>query len=149
MLFLLSCYGFSLVFGPFIHPSLYWSPLYLIFLWKCQSIHLSIHIALPFLCGTLHLILLNPNIFSNQRRYIVLSSFKSHAFPYFSFSFLFFVCLCVQKFPELKFKYVEEDQPEDFFIPYVWSLVFNSGVGLYWNPHGIELFSMDSGWTRK
>lgn len=49
-----------------------------------------------------------------------------------------------QKFPELKFKYVEEDQPEDFFIPYVWSLVFNSAVGLYWSPHGIELFSMDS-----
>uniref|UniRef100_A0A8B9HT93 Dymeclin n=1 Tax=Astyanax mexicanus TaxID=7994 RepID=A0A8B9HT93_ASTMX len=48
------------------------------------------------------------------------------------------------KFPELKFKYVEEDQPEDFFIPYVWSLVFNSGVGLYWNSQGIELFSMDS-----
>lgn len=41
---------------------------------------------------------------------------------------------------------MEEDQPEDFFIPYVWSLVFSSGVGLYWNPHGIELFSMDSGW---
>lgn len=53
--------------------------------------------------------------------------------------------LCKQKFPELKFKYVEEDQPEDFFIPYVWSLVFNSGVGLHWSPHGIELFSMDSG----
>ncbi|XP_043952413.1 dymeclin isoform X2 [Gambusia affinis] len=51
----------------------------------------------------------------------------------------------LKKFPELKFKYVEEDQPEDFFIPYVWSLVFSSGVGLYWNPHGIELFSMDSG----
>lgn len=49
------------------------------------------------------------------------------------------------KFPELKFKYVEEDQPEDFFIPYVWSLVFNSGVGLHWSPQGIELFSMDSG----
>ncbi|GAA6083943.1 dymeclin isoform X1 [Tachysurus ichikawai] len=48
------------------------------------------------------------------------------------------------KFPELKFKYVEEDQPEDFFIPYVWSLVFNSAVGLYWNSQGIELFSMDS-----
>lgn len=61
-------------------------------------------------------------------------------------SYIFFLfCLCEQKFPELKFKYVEEDQPEDFFIPYVWSLVFNSGVGLYWNPHGIELFSMDSG----
>ncbi|MCJ8741199.1 hypothetical protein PDJAM_G00067960 [Pangasius djambal] len=50
----------------------------------------------------------------------------------------------LKKFPELKFKYVEEDQPEDFFIPYVWSLVFNSGVGLYWNSQGIELFSMDS-----
>ncbi|RXN34197.1 dymeclin isoform X1 [Labeo rohita] len=48
------------------------------------------------------------------------------------------------KFPELKFKYVEEEQPEDFFIPYVWSLVFNSGVGLYWNSQGIELFGMDS-----
>ncbi|KAK7896546.1 hypothetical protein WMY93_021871 [Mugilogobius chulae] len=51
----------------------------------------------------------------------------------------------LKKFPELKFKYVEEDQPEDFFIPYVWSLVFNSGVGLHWSPQGIELFSMDSG----
>uniref|UniRef100_A0A3P9HT94 Dymeclin n=1 Tax=Oryzias latipes TaxID=8090 RepID=A0A3P9HT94_ORYLA len=51
----------------------------------------------------------------------------------------------LKKFPELKFKYVEEDQPEDFFVPYVWSLVFNSGVGLYWIPTGIELFSMDSG----
>ncbi|KAL6469668.1 hypothetical protein AOLI_G00210770 [Acnodon oligacanthus] len=50
----------------------------------------------------------------------------------------------LKKFPELKFKYVEEDQPEDFFIPYVWSLVFNSAVGLYWNSQGIELFSMDS-----
>lgn len=51
----------------------------------------------------------------------------------------------LKKFPELKFKYVEEDQPEDFFIPYVWSLVFNSGVGLSWSPQGVELFSMDSG----
>ena len=29
----------------------------------------------------------------------------------------------LQKMPDLKFKYVEEEQPEDFFIPYVWSLV--------------------------
>ncbi|XP_066904377.1 dymeclin isoform X2 [Halyomorpha halys] len=29
----------------------------------------------------------------------------------------------LQKFPELKFKYVEEEKPEEFFIPYVWSLV--------------------------
>uniref|UniRef100_A0A8C7QC13 Dymeclin n=1 Tax=Oncorhynchus mykiss TaxID=8022 RepID=A0A8C7QC13_ONCMY len=52
--------------------------------------------------------------------------------------------LKTMKFPELKFKYVEEDQPEDFFIPYVWSLVFNSGVGLHWSTTNIQLFSMDS-----
>ncbi|XP_058879732.1 dymeclin-like isoform X2 [Acipenser ruthenus] len=51
----------------------------------------------------------------------------------------------LKKFPELKFKYVEEDQPEEFFIPYVWSLVYNSTVGLYWSPQDIELFTMDSG----
>jgi hypothetical protein len=28
----------------------------------------------------------------------------------------------LKKFPELKFKYVEEEQPEDFFVPYVWTL---------------------------
>ncbi|XP_051057947.1 dymeclin [Phodopus roborovskii] len=49
----------------------------------------------------------------------------------------------LKKFPELKFKYVEEEQPEEFFIPYVWSLVYNSAVGLYWNPQDIQLFAMD------
>ncbi|XP_027724757.1 dymeclin isoform X1 [Vombatus ursinus] len=51
----------------------------------------------------------------------------------------------LKKFPELKFKYVEEEQPEEFFIPYVWSLVYNSAVALYWNPQDIQLFTMDSG----
>ncbi|XP_069075284.1 dymeclin isoform X2 [Pleurodeles waltl] len=51
----------------------------------------------------------------------------------------------LKKFPELKFKYVEEEQPEEFFIPYVWSLVFNFGVGLHWNQQDIQLFTMDSG----
>ncbi|XP_055478853.1 dymeclin [Psammomys obesus] len=50
----------------------------------------------------------------------------------------------LKKFPELKFKYVEEEQPEEFFIPYVWSLVYNSAVGLYWNPQDIQLFAMDA-----
>ncbi|XP_043937643.1 dymeclin [Protopterus annectens] len=50
----------------------------------------------------------------------------------------------LKKFPELKFKYVEEEQPEEFFIPYVWSLVYNLGGLLYWNPQEIQLFSMDS-----
>lgn len=54
------------------------------------------------------------------------------------------ILFSLQKFPELKFKYVEEEQPEEFFIPYVWSLVYNSAVGLYWNPQDIQLFTMDS-----
>ena len=45
----------------------------------------------------------------------------------------------LKKFPELKFKYVEEEQPEEFFIPYVWSLVYKSAK-LYWNPERIQLF---------
>jgi hypothetical protein len=28
----------------------------------------------------------------------------------------------LKKFPDLKFKYVEEEQPEDFFVPYIWTL---------------------------
>ncbi|XP_065201095.1 dymeclin [Planococcus citri] len=38
----------------------------------------------------------------------------------------------LKKFPDLKFKYVEEERPEEFFIPYVWSLVGKSS-GIYWN----------------
>ena len=47
----------------------------------------------------------------------------------------------LKKFPELKFKYVEEDQPEEFFIPYVWSLVYHAS-NLYFNPSRIQLFSL-------
>ncbi|XP_048523171.1 dymeclin isoform X2 [Dendroctonus ponderosae] len=36
------------------------------------------------------------------------------------------------KFPDLKFKYVEEEQPEEFFIPYVWELVNQQSV-LNWH----------------
>ncbi|KAK5648996.1 hypothetical protein RI129_003888 [Pyrocoelia pectoralis] len=39
------------------------------------------------------------------------------------------------KFPDLKFKYVEEEQPEEFFIPYVWSLVNNHSL-LQWGTDG-------------
>lgn len=49
----------------------------------------------------------------------------------------------LKKFPELKFKYVEEEQPEEFFIPYVWSLVYKSST-LYWNPDHIQLFRPDT-----
>uniref|UniRef100_A0A2P2I3T6 Dymeclin n=1 Tax=Hirondellea gigas TaxID=1518452 RepID=A0A2P2I3T6_9CRUS len=45
----------------------------------------------------------------------------------------------LRKFPELKFKYVEESSPEEFFIPYVWTLVYQSS-GLYWPPDSVALF---------
>lgn len=38
----------------------------------------------------------------------------------------------MQVFPELRFRYVEEDQPEEFFIPYIWTLVLKS-LGLHWD----------------
>ncbi|KAJ8925444.1 hypothetical protein NQ315_009277 [Exocentrus adspersus] len=44
------------------------------------------------------------------------------------------------KFPDLKFKYVEEDQPEDFFIPYVWALVSQQSV-LHWTNDSSPLLS--------
>jgi len=46
----------------------------------------------------------------------------------------------LKKLPDLKFKYVEEEQPEEFFIPYVWSLIFQSS-NLYWNSSNIRLFT--------
>ncbi|XP_011648197.1 dymeclin isoform X2 [Pogonomyrmex barbatus] len=50
----------------------------------------------------------------------------------------------LRKFPELKFKYVEEEQPEEFFIPYVWSIVCQ-GALLHWNAENIKLFSPNNG----
>ena len=50
----------------------------------------------------------------------------------------------LRKFPELKFKYVEEEQPEEFFIPYVWSVVCQSAL-LHWSAENIKLFSSHSG----
>ncbi|KAG7210930.1 hypothetical protein KM043_016305 [Ampulex compressa] len=49
----------------------------------------------------------------------------------------------LRKFPELKFKYVEEEQPEEFFIPYVWSVVCQ-GALLHWSAENIKLFSPSS-----
>lgn len=48
----------------------------------------------------------------------------------------------LRKFPDLKFKYVEEDQPEEFFIPYVWSLVCHGSV-LHWSSENIKLFNLN------
>lgn len=46
--------------------------------------------------------------------------------------------LFLKKFPELKFRYVEEDQPEEFFIPYVWSMV-QSTSALCWSNDEITM----------
>lgn len=46
----------------------------------------------------------------------------------------------MKKLPELKFKYVEEGQPEDFFIPYLWSIVFHSS-DICWNSKNILIFN--------
>lgn len=52
-----------------------------------------------------------------------------------------------QKFPDLKFKYVEEESPEEFFIPYVWSLVYHAS-NMYFNASRILLFSLSASWGR-
>ncbi|WAR30031.1 DYM-like protein [Mya arenaria] len=43
----------------------------------------------------------------------------------------------------LQFKYVEEESPEEFFIPYIWSLVYHSS-NMYFNATKIILFSLSS-----
>lgn len=48
----------------------------------------------------------------------------------------------LRKFPELNFKYVEELNAEEFFVPYVWSLVYNKS-GVFWNPGCVQLFALD------
>uniref|UniRef100_UPI00358EEEA2 dymeclin isoform X2 n=1 Tax=Myxine glutinosa TaxID=7769 RepID=UPI00358EEEA2 len=44
------------------------------------------------------------------------------------------------KFPELRFRYVEEENPAEFFVPYIWSLVYRWAYGLWWPPEAISLF---------
>lgn len=50
----------------------------------------------------------------------------------------------LQVFPELRFTYEEENSPEDFFVPYVWTLVV-AHSGLPWNLQHIALFSPEPG----
>ncbi|XP_063674980.1 dymeclin-like isoform X1 [Bolinopsis microptera] len=44
----------------------------------------------------------------------------------------------LQKTALLKFEYVEETRPEDFFLPYIWTLLF-SNSNLYWDTSRITL----------
>ncbi|XP_075243415.1 dymeclin-like isoform X2 [Convolutriloba macropyga] len=45
----------------------------------------------------------------------------------------------LHKFPELKFRYCEEEAPEDFFIPYIWSIAYRNS-GIFWNINFVTLF---------
>ncbi|KRZ52014.1 Dymeclin [Trichinella nativa] len=38
----------------------------------------------------------------------------------------------LKKFPDLKFKYVEDQNTEEFFVPYIWNIIYNKG-GLYFD----------------
>lgn len=46
-------------------------------------------------------------------------------------------------FVELQFKYEEEDNPDEFFTPYVWALV-TTYSGLHWHSETIKLFSTEN-----
>uniref|UniRef100_T2MAV8 Dymeclin n=1 Tax=Hydra vulgaris TaxID=6087 RepID=T2MAV8_HYDVU len=43
------------------------------------------------------------------------------------------------KFPALMFRYLEEESAEEFFIPYLWSIIYKQSF-LYWNSDRILLF---------
>mmetsp|Transcript_5021 Transcript_5021/g.7791 ORF Transcript_5021/g.7791 Transcript_5021/m.7791 type:complete len:774 (+) Transcript_5021:56-2377(+) len=49
----------------------------------------------------------------------------------------------LRMFPELRFTYEEEARPEEFFTPYVWSLVYQHAT-IVWNSERIVLFSSSS-----
>ena len=48
----------------------------------------------------------------------------------------------LRKYPELKYNYIEVERPEEFFVPYVWSLIYKKS-GIFWNPNCIQLFETE------
>uniref|UniRef100_A0A7E4VAF6 Dymeclin n=1 Tax=Panagrellus redivivus TaxID=6233 RepID=A0A7E4VAF6_PANRE len=46
----------------------------------------------------------------------------------------------LKKFPDLKFKYVEDENTVDFFVPYVWRLVCSTS-GVYFPLESVKLFT--------
>ena len=62
------------------------------------------------------------------------------------------VCVCQQSLADTKFTYDEESCPEDFFVPYAWTLAVSQTRDLQWDPHTIQLFPAadavrERGWT--
>lgn len=48
----------------------------------------------------------------------------------------------LKKLPQLKFKYLEEEAAEEFFIPYVWSIIQKSSF-IHWDSRKIILFNVE------
>uniref|UniRef100_A0A0N4ZBI6 Dymeclin n=1 Tax=Parastrongyloides trichosuri TaxID=131310 RepID=A0A0N4ZBI6_PARTI len=46
----------------------------------------------------------------------------------------------LKKFPELKFKYVEDENTDEFFVPYIWRLIA-SYSGIYFKNSSIQLYN--------
>ncbi|KAL3090352.1 hypothetical protein niasHS_006804 [Heterodera schachtii] len=46
----------------------------------------------------------------------------------------------LKKFPDLRFKYIEDDDTVDFFVPYIWRLI-NDGLCLQFDAETIRLFN--------
>ncbi|CAD5211084.1 unnamed protein product [Bursaphelenchus okinawaensis] len=49
----------------------------------------------------------------------------------------------LKKFPDLKYRYVEDENTIDFFVPYAWRLVFES-CGVFFDSHLVKLFKATS-----
>lgn len=50
----------------------------------------------------------------------------------------------LRKFPVMKYRYEEDDEPDEFFIPYCWSIIYNASPHTGWDISYIRLFSIDS-----
>uniref|UniRef100_A0A183BPY4 Dymeclin n=1 Tax=Globodera pallida TaxID=36090 RepID=A0A183BPY4_GLOPA len=48
----------------------------------------------------------------------------------------------LKKFPDLRFKYIEDEDTVDFFVPYIWRLI-NDGLCLMFDTDAIRLFNVD------
>ena len=46
----------------------------------------------------------------------------------------------LKKFPDVTFRYVEDENSDEFFVPYVWKLVYRHST-LHWTPNNVKLFN--------
>jgi len=44
----------------------------------------------------------------------------------------------------MKYRYEEDDEPDEFFVPYCWSIIYNSAPHIGWDIANVRLFSIDS-----